>query len=647
MKNHAILFILAIAMPVASEEPIDLLPLVKPNLAKMKGPIRQNLLILHADLERIIQRNDLTPLQLAAAFGRMGEYYQAHSLLEAAEPLFRNAAILAPQDPKWPYYLGILERDRNHYPQAAELFRTVLKLKPNNHFAMGRLGDILLQLNQPEKAAEIFEKALEIAPRTAFLQQGMGMAASALDQPEKAVTHLEKALELQPGATSLNYPLGLAYRKVGNMEKARQYIQQRGDGEVQFNDPHLAPLSEIVTISTLDVVLAMAADLENFNPRDFMGYIITNLGGRDGLIEYLTSALEHKKETQPETPPLELARIHYAVGNLLGKEESDDDAIYEFDQAIELAPGFTEPYLEKGFLLRKTNRLDEAITLYNQLLEKDAKQGQALLGRAQTFVSKGNLPRAIADFENLVVLDPSQVSARIELGKLLLETRQPNRAQTVFQDVLSVEMNDEDKIITHNYLGMIFQQKRDQESAIKNYEMSLQLNPNQNGARSNMAASLAVTGRFDEALNHYSQTIRSEPANERYRLGYLAAAVLGKHYREAGAQLEDAHKVIPNSLTITHLLARFLAASPQEDLRDGVRAVQLSQVLVDKYQAPAILETHAMALAQAGRYEEAVSQQNSLMTRLKDIPQRLATNLARYQARQSCGIFDDPELLLP
>ncbi len=647
LKMRFFLLALTLAIPALAQETIELYPLVKPNLSKMKDPIRKKLEALHHELEEIIQRNDLTRPLLAKAFGRMGEHYQAHSLLEAAEPMMRNAAILDPKDPRWPYFLGIMERDKNNYAEAAEFFKTVLALKPDDHFAMGRLGQLLLLLNKPKEAADIFKKALKIAPRTAFHHQGMGMAASSLNQPQEAVDHLQEALALQPNASSLNYPLGLAWRKVGNMEKARQYIQQRGDGKVQINDPYLAPLSEIVTLSTLDVALAMAADMKTFNPRDFMGYIITNLGGRDGLIEYFMAAADDIKEHDPEANPLELARIHYAIGNLLGKEESDDDAIYEFDLAIELAPEFLEPYLEKGFLLRKNNRYQEAMELYNSLLEQDATNSQALLGRAQTYVAMNKLSQAIDDFEKLEKLDPDQTTARIELGKLLIETGNLVRAQQVYESLLRSDLVDDEKITVHNYLGMVFQRTRDQKSAIEHYQNSLQLDPKQDGARSNMAASMAVSGQFDEALAQYSQIIASDPGNEQPRLGYIAAAVLSKRYKEALSQLEDAHKSIPQSPNLTHLLARFLCAAPELDLRDGDRALHLVEDLIQKYKAPTILETYAMALAQAGRFEDAAAQQNAILSQMKQAPERLAINLSRYQAGQSCGVFDDPGILLP
>ena len=81
-----------------------------------------------------------------------------------------------------------------------------------------------------------------------------------------------------------------------------------------------------------------------------------------------------------------------------------------------------------------------------------------------------------------------------------------------------------------------------------------------------------------------------------------------------------------------------LAVSPDDAVRDGARAVELAQSVVDEQPALDHLETLAMAMAEAGRFDDAVTwQQRALEAERQaaggNSPQRL-DRLALYRARQ-------------
>ncbi len=79
-------------------------------------------------------------------------------------------------------------------------------------------------------------------------------------------------------------------------------------------------------------------------------------------------------------------------------------------------------------------------------------------------------------------------------------------------------------------------------------------------------------------------------------------------------RLEQAAEAFPNEAMILLPLARLLATSPDEKVRDGRRALALAEPL---FQASPVLEnaeTLAMAYAAAGRYEDAVAWQKSAIS---------------------------------
>ncbi|MEO1369512.1 MAG: hypothetical protein AAFX50_20220, partial [Acidobacteriota bacterium] len=48
----------------------------------------------------------------AAAYGELGQVLHAYELRDAAEPAYRNARSLSPDDPAWPYLLGVVLQEK-------------------------------------------------------------------------------------------------------------------------------------------------------------------------------------------------------------------------------------------------------------------------------------------------------------------------------------------------------------------------------------------------------------------------------------------------------------------------------------------------------------------------------------------------------
>ena len=101
--------------------------------------------------------------------------------------------------------------------------------------------------------------------------------------------------------------------------------------------------------------------------------------------------------------------------------------------------------------------------------------------------------------------------------------------------------------------------------------------------------------------------VEAEPGNWKAHYGrsdtYLA---LGKH-KEAIAGYAAALKLKKGESNLLNNYAWVLATSPDKDVRDGVKAVELAKKAceVTDYKAPHILSTLAAAHAEAGNFDKA------------------------------------------
>ena len=131
--------------------------------------------------------------------------------------------------------------------------------------------------------------------------------------------------------------------------------------------------------------------------------------------------------------------------------------------------------------------------------------------------------------------------------------------------------------------------------------------------------------------------------------GYAMGLVRVGRHQDARARLDAGMRAFPEQLGFAHALARLLAAAPDAGVRDGARAMSILADVVKKEQTPAIAETMAMALAEVGRFDEAVAWQARAIDAAAGNSQapspRLAVNLRLYQNRRPCRVpwtDDDP-----
>jgi arylsulfatase A-like enzyme len=120
---------------------------------------------------------------------------------------------------------------------------------------------------------------------------------------------------------------------------------------------------------------------------------------------------------------------------------------------------------------------------------------------------------------------------------------------------------------------------------------------------SNLAELLLTMGRREEALRVLRETIARWPCDAASR-GHLAELTADRAARIA--LLDAGVRDCEPTPGLLNDLAFLLAASPQAELRDGARAVALSEraaaKLVDN---PLVLDTVAAAYAESGRFDEA------------------------------------------
>ena len=423
-------------------------PVPLPNLEYADDAVRFALRETRALLDSLLTQPGAGRGELANAFGETGLLYHAHLAFEPARVCYRNAAILAPDDFRWPYYLAFLHQQNGRLEQAVVSYAKALDLQSDLDAARLRLGQNYLELGQWAQAGPLLEGLAGVPEFRGAALFGAGKLAYARQKFEQARDLLERAIAASPRASRIHYTLALTYRALGDLDRARYHLSRRGDTEPRFPDPLIDDLEALTT-------------------------------GQRTL-------------------------FHSAM-----------NAVYQGEYAL-----------------------------------------------------------AVRVFREGLRLDPDNLNARVSLARSLYLDGDRDGAEAELKALLS---QAPERPLANFLLGALYQETGLSEQAMARYRAALRVEPEHPGANFLLANSLSRLGDYAQAARHYELSLRQEPDNKHARLREVLALIKGgAAHRTLRERLETAHAREPGDSAFAFLLAALLAASPDQAVRDGKRALALA-----------------------------------------------------------------------
>lgn len=255
---------------------------------------------------------------------------------------------------------------------------------------------------------------------------------------------------------------------------------------------------------------------------------------------------------------------------VLGQLKRYDEAMKCLDRVEELRPDSISPYRLRAQLWVMQGDNAKAIAELEKALEKQPDDAVIFLLMANIHQQAGDMDAALADVDRLIEKNPNLSLARRTRILLLIEAKRWDQASDELKKLLEATPDDVDLQVQ---LGMLYSAMHKPAEAIEVYDKVL----------------AADAENFD--------SLRGKAD---------ALLALGKH-AEAIAIYEKALKVEPEDSGVLNNLAWVLATSPQDDIRDGKRAVELATKACEEtdYKAGHILSTLAAAYAETGDFETA------------------------------------------
>ncbi len=238
---------------------------------------------------------------------------------------------------------------------------------------------------------------------------------------------------------------------------------------------------------------------------------------------------------------------------------------------IELNPEYAKAYCSRGIVYGSRGQLDRAIDDFDQSIRYDSSNAQAYNNRGIAYASKGKRDLAFRDFNQAIELEPEYAQAYNNRG---IAYTSEGELDLALRDLNQAIEFDTEYAQAYKNRGLVYSRKGDYAQAMDDFAQALKLNPGNAILHKTIGDSLRRLGHGEEAV---------------------------KEYRRALELRTDWPEVLNE-------LAWILATHEDAKVRDGAEAVRLATraCKLSDYRVPMALDTLAAAYAEVSQFELAV-----------------------------------------
>lgn len=383
-----------------------------------------------------------------------------------------------------------------------------------------------------ETAEELTRSPIQSREQAAQACARLGRLYLAYELPDAAWTSFKNASVLDPESLSSEYYLGVISQSRGDLEEAAKRLRQ----VVQAKPGDLAAWIRLADV-----------ELER------------------GRLDGAESAFQKALLLSPTC-----AAAHFGLGRLAAQRGQQRAAVEHFDKALQFQPAATQihyplaqSYRKLGDLekarLHLTKRGEATVSFPDPLLSELATLTVGAPGhahRADQAVLEGRLREAAQEYRQAVSLAPGNYYYRKSLA--LTEYRVGDSEAAIHDMEEAIQLSAQPAVDSpsipakelsqaHFTLGGMLANKGDSESALQQFQESIQLDPAHLEAHFQMGRLSGQAGRLPEALRHFMEVLRQDPNHvQANRLAATTCMDLGR-FREAIPYLRRLAKLEPEN----------------------------------------------------------------------------------------------------
>ncbi|WP_158265653.1 tetratricopeptide repeat protein [Blastopirellula marina] len=298
--------------------------------------------------------------------------------------------------------------DRWKTKEAIRDFTKVIELDGNIAEAYARRGHLLAATKKEyvrisDEAISDLKKAIELDGNQILAHRDLIVVYLNAGKYQSAVKHATEIIERKTDDPCARFRRARAYRRLAKYEEALQDLDILLGG-APGSSMYIVERAEIykemkeVDKAIQEYELAIEVDPSNSSTYGFLARFLLSNKRYDKAILNYQKALELDTLSTAVQGEFyaELANAEYWVGNL-------EESAKHFGKAAELKPSAAMSYLlQKGDVLGQMKKFDEALALYESMIDPKNMTMAVYERRARVYLVQGELDKAMADMNEFL-----------------------------------------------------------------------------------------------------------------------------------------------------------------------------------------------------------------------------------------------------
>ena len=366
--------------------------------------------------------------------------------------------------------LGELRHKQQHFAEAAQAYRTVLRLKPNQPEATINLASALVAMGETSVARQVLTAAPPGLPSDANIWLQVGFAEEKQGHFVEAERAYRKALEINPALADAWNSLGNYLIRTSRNTEAEEALRQAVKHKPNFA-PSWVTLGDVVMQRGDKVGAKEAFEIATkVDP--------TNAGGWFGL-----------------------GVVRSQLGDFAG-------AVAPLEQTVRLDPSKSAGWAYLGEIQFRSGKRDAAFKSLQEAEKLDSKNEAALIGLSMYYGMSGDPAKSLDYAQRALAVNPASAQHWNGKGYALLKLQRYSEAILALETANHLQP---DLIPAWVNLGEAYLHAQQLGKAIATLEQALKLAPTAADARLFIAQAYMASGLPAKAREHLSQLLRQQP----------------------------------------------------------------------------------------------------------------------------------------
>ncbi len=287
------------------------------------------------------------------------------------------------------------------------------------------------------------------------------------------------------------------------------------------------------------------------------------------LVRYL------EKDPSGQSPSTTMAGRLFNLANAKSELEQYQEALEDYDKALEINPNFAEAYINRGTAKAELSRWEDALEDFDKAIALNSDDARAYNNRALIFRRINRLAEALKDCNKAIEIQPDLADCYFTRGAVKLSMENPIEAIKDFDAGLRLNPTSAKG---YNNRGLAKKKLKQYIEAISDFYKALEYNPDNFESIINCGTVKTMMGNYEEAISDYDKAVALKP---KFPTAYFNRADCRLKLEEYELAIADLDKAISLNDTDAQYFSlrghcHYQLANYSQALKDFLKACELN-----------------------------------------------------------------------